>query len=132
MSIKDLAVAVLQGKRQGNQQETKSFLAGKLRKPEQRAGKLKIVIPQWQHDFCLAHKMFNNCRGNCPHSLVNCLLTKVINSDGDIDKLRGLEIGRGVTTDMVIDEWLETGEPAADIFDNPAWLICMAEYIFKD
>ena len=89
-------------------------------------------LPQWQQDFCFAHAMFTNGVGHCPCSINECLISRIIDSDGDIDKLRGIEIGRGVTTDMVIDEWLETGEPAADIFDNPAWLICMAEYIFKD
>ena len=87
--------------------------------------------PQWQQDFCLAHGIFNKWRGSCPCSIDDCLISKVIDSGSDIDKLRGLEVGKGITTDMVIDEWLESGEPAEDIFNNPTWLICMAEYLTK-
>ena len=67
--------------------------------------------------------------GKCPNSINNCLISKVIDSEGDIDSLRKLEIGHGITTDMVIDEWRESGERAGDIFKNPTWLICMAEHI---
>ena len=88
--------------------------------------------PEWQYNFCIAHAKFNDWSDQCPHSMDGCLLSKIINSGGNINKLRGIEVGHGIATDMVIDEWLETGEPAVAIFNNPAWLICMAEYIFKD
>ncbi len=88
--------------------------------------------PQWQYDFCTAHAMFNNCKGSCPCSIEDCLLTKVIDSEGNIDKLRGLEIGQGITTDHVIDQWLGSDEPAEDIVRNPLWLICMAEYLKRE
>ena len=129
MSIKALAIAVLQGNRQGNQQETKSFLSRKPRQPKTHPGKPE---PEWQHDACTAHAEFNGCKGNCPNSLDNCLLTKVIESEGNIDNLRGQEIGQGISTDMVLDTWLNSGEPASDIYKNPAWFICMAEHIKKD
>lgn len=87
--------------------------------------------PEWQHNFCTAHADFNNWRGCCPCSIDDCLGSKIIDSDGDINRLRGLEIGCGITTDMVIDAWLDTGEPVGDFFKNPAWLICMAEHIRK-
>jgi hypothetical protein len=132
MSIKALAIAVLQGNQQRNQRETKSFLAKKLRKPESNPGKPEIILPQWQQDdLCLAHAMFNNWRGTCPCSLEVCLISKIFDAEGKIEKLRGSEIGQGITTDMVIDSWLGSGEPEKDIFKNPAWLICMAEFLFK-
>ena len=86
---------------------------------------------QWQQDFCLAHGIFNNWRGNCPCSIDDCLISRVVDSKEDIDNLRKFEIGQGITTDMVIDEWLESGEPAEDIFKTPIWLICMAEHLTK-
>ena len=88
-------------------------------------------LPKWQHDFCIAHAMFNGWLGNCPCSLDNCLFSKIIVANGDIEKLRGLEIGQGITTDQVIDEWQGSGELSAVLFDKPVWLICMAEYLKK-
>ena len=136
MSIKALAQAVLQRNRPGNQKETRSFLTGKIRKPEQQEGKLQSLrgidqvavspSPQWQHDLCIAHADFNNWRGQCPVSLDDCLISKVIESGGNLDQLRGLNLGHGVTTDAVIDLWLETGEPAKDLINDPAWFVCMA------
>jgi len=93
-----------------------------------RKGKQFTPEPQWQYDFCTAHAEFNQCQGSCPCSIDDCLLSRVIDAGGDIDKLRGLEIGQGITTDMIIDEWMDAGEPAEDLFKSPTWLICMAEY----
>ena len=89
----------------------------------------KVSEPEWQHDFCIAHAEFNHCRGSCPCSIGDCLISRVVDAGGDIDKLRGLEIGQGITTDMVIDGWQDAGEPAEELFENPTWLICMAEVI---
>ena len=103
-----------------------------LKSPEIENENIPVVaFPQWQHDFCVAHAEFNQCRGSCPCSIDDCLLSRVIDAGGDIDRLRGLEIGQGITTDMVIDEWMDAGEPAEDLFKNPTWLICMAEVIFS-
>jgi len=133
MSIKALAVAVLQGNHRGNQGETKSFLPGKLRKPEPTPRKPNGSLPDWRHNLCIAHAEFNKWRGFCPCSIDDCLVSRVIDSDGDIDKLRGrLELGNGTTTDMVIDAWRESGEPIADLLNNPAWMICIAEYLFTE
>ena len=104
-----------------------------LKNPEIEIEKIPVEpIPQWQHDFCLAHGMFNNWCENCPCSLDDCLISKVINSGGNIDSLRRLKIGQGITTDMVINEWLNTGESAEVFLKNPTWLICMAENIKKE
>ncbi len=113
-----------------NRSSNPSDLKSEIIKPDPEIEIEKIpvaIIPQWQQDFCLAHGMFNNWRGSCPCSIDDCLISEAINSGGNIDNLRGLEVGQGITTDMVIDEWLNSGEPAADLFKNPAWLICMAE-----
>ena len=159
MSIKALAVAILQRNYLVNQRETKSFLGGKLEGAKKHPRKLsscpphlhfnplktprtKIKTsgsqddashePSWQYDFCSAHADFNNWKGSCPCSLDDCLFSKVLDAGGDIGKLRGLPIGQGVTTDHVIDECLESGEPVEDIFKNPLWLICMALHIQKE
>jgi hypothetical protein len=84
-------------------------------------------LPEWQHNFCIAHAEFNNWCGGCPYSIDDCLISKIMDSDGNIDKLRKLKIGQDITTDMVIDEWLKNGGPVADLFKNPAWFICIAE-----
>ena len=89
-------------------------------------------IPQWQHDFCFAHAEFNNWRGSCPCSIDNCLISKILDCSGNIDNLRKHKIGQDITTDMVIDEWLESGEPEGAIFKTPAWLICVAESIKRN
>ena len=86
-------------------------------------------IPQWQHDFCLAHAMFNNWQGQCPYSIDECLISKIIEAGNCIEKMRGLDLGQGITTDMVIDEWLDTGEPAEELFRKPVSFICMAAYL---
>ena len=86
---------------------------------------------QKQEDFCLTHTIFNGWRGICPCSLDDCLFTKVLDANGDVEKLKGFDIGQGITTDQVIDEWLGSGEPLAVLFDKPAWLICMAEYLWS-
>lgn len=103
-----------------------------LKNPEIEIEEIPVeAIPQWQHDFCLAHGMFNNWSEYCPCSIDDCLISKVIDSGGNIDKLRKLEIGQGITTDMVIDTWLGSGEPVADIFKKPVWLFCIAEHIAR-
>ena len=87
--------------------------------------------PSWHYDFCLAHADFNNWRGNCPCSIDDCLISRIIDCGGDIDKVRGIEIGHGLTTDMVIDEWLGSSEPIEDLFKSPTWFVCMAEHLKK-
>ena len=88
-----------------------------------------VTIPQWQDDFCRAHAVFNGWYGICPCTLDGCLISKMIDSDGDIDEMRGLDLGQGITTDRVIDEWLDTGEQAEELFRKPLSFICMAEYL---
>ena len=83
---------------------------------------------EWQHDFCTAHAEFNRCRGSCPRSIDDCLISRIIDSGGNIDKLRTVEIGHGITTDVIIDEWLNMGESAEELLTNPTWLVCMAAY----
>ena len=101
-----------------------------LKNPKVEIEKILIEsIPQWQHDFCLAHAMFNNWRGSCPCSIDNCLISRILDSEGNLDKLRGIEIGQGVTTDQVIDAWLGSGEPVEDLFRKPVWLFCIAEHL---
>ena len=101
-------------------------------------GKVRLIVaeqttvapePHWQRDFCEACGDFNRWLGCCPLSIDDCLLSRVLDSGGNIAKLRGFEIGHDITTDMVIDEWLDGGEPAADIFKNPTCLILMAEHL---
>ncbi|MCK5517269.1 MAG: hypothetical protein KAI39_10375 [Desulfobulbaceae bacterium] len=88
-------------------------------------------ISQWQHDFCLAHGMFNSWCGSCPCSIDDCLISRILDSEGNLDKLRGIEIGQGETADQVIDGWLDSGELVVDIFKNPIWLVFLAESITK-
>ena len=88
-------------------------------------------LPPWQTDLCTAHGDLNNWRGRCPCSLDDCLISKILDSDGDIDKLRGLEIGHGITSDQIIDNWIEAGEPLEALEKNLTWLICMAEHLLK-
>ena len=129
MSIKALAVAILQGNKRRNQRETQSFLANKLRKPERQSGKLELVIPLWQQDFCLAHGTFNNWRGCCPLSIEDCFLTHILKSEGDIQMLPSIAIGQGITTDNVVNLWRETDESLNEIMNEPLWFVCMAEFI---
>ena len=127
MGIKALATAVLQGNQRRNHRETQSFLANKPRKPERQSGKPGVALPQWQHDFCLAHGMFNNWCGICPCSIDDCLISKIIDSGGNIDNLRKLEIGQGVTTDMVVNKLIEEDEPVDCLLSSPVWWVCLAE-----
>ena len=84
---------------------------------------------EWEYDFCVAHASFNDWTGNCPCSLDECLISKINDSNGNIETLRGLEIGQGITTNRVIDSWPEPGRPAMDVFKKPLWLIYIAEYL---
>lgn len=92
----------------------------------------KLFEPDWQYHFCTDHAEFNNWRGSCPHSIDDCLLTRVLDAKGNIDKIRGLDIGQGITTDMVIDEWLNSGEKIEVLFRDPIWLIVMARSMAKE
>ena len=125
MSIKDLAIAVLQG----NQREPKSFLALKPRKPERHLGKPEVILPQWQHDLCTAHAMFNGRRGGCHLSFDDCLLTQILEAGGNIQSLMGVTIGQGIKTDNVINLWRESGESTKELMNKPLWFICQAESI---
>jgi len=87
-------------------------------------------LPQWQHNFCIAHAMFNNWRGCCPLSLDDCLVSKIIDSDGHIDKLKGLNIGHGIATDDVIQQLLKADEPESILLKNPCWWVCLAENLY--
>jgi len=99
---------------------------------EQLLSNINIPVepfPEWQHDLCIAHADFNNWRGQCPVILDDCLISKVIESDGNLDQLCGLNLGHGVTTDAVIDLWLATGEPAKALINDPVWFVYMAEHL---
>ncbi len=87
--------------------------------------------PSWQRDFCEACGDFNNWRGCCPLSIDECLLSRVLDCEGNINELQGIELGQGVTTDQVLDTWLGSGEPVADLFMKPVWLFCIAEHLTK-
>jgi len=86
-------------------------------------------LPQWQHDFCIAHAEFNQWRGSCPRSIDDCPISKIIDAGGNINLLRGCNLGQGITTDMVIDQWLIAGGSASKLFEKPTWLICLAEHV---
>jgi molybdopterin-binding protein len=88
-------------------------------------------LPEWQNRLCIAHGDLNQWRGECPYSMDDCLISKVLDSGGDIQMLRGLEIGSGISTGAVIDLWLESGESEAALIKHPEWLIYMAEHIKK-
>ena len=87
--------------------------------------------PQWQHDFCQACGEFNNWRGCCPLSIDDCLLSRVLDCEDDIETLKGLSIGQGVKTDDVLQLWCESGELIDNLFKKPVWLFCMAEHLRK-
>ena len=87
--------------------------------------------PQWQQDFCKAHAGLNNWRGCCPKSIDDCLISEILDSNGQVENLKKTEICKGVTTDDVIQQWKESGEPIEDIFKEPLWFVCMAESIAK-
>ena len=97
---------------------------------------ISVIVPQWQEYFCHACKNFRGYRNDCPVILEDCLLTKVldaIENEGDANSkaktLEGLEIGQGITADMVSALWVESGDELALLFDNPLWFICMAEHL---
>ena len=92
---------------------------------------LMSEIPEWQHQFCVAHSEFMGTEALCPFSLDDCLISKIIDCGGSLDKLRGVEIGQGVTTDQVIEVWLGSGEPEREFFKNPAWILCLAEMVLN-
>lgn len=41
-------------------------------------------LPDWQHDFCIAHADFNHWRGRCPVSLDDCIISEILESVGDM------------------------------------------------
>lgn len=92
---------------------------------------IEELIKEWQGNFCDACGHFNGWRGRCPVDLDDCLLTKVIEAS-TLDNLRGLEIGKGIKTDAVIDAWCNSGEAAEDLFNQPIWLLAMAEHLQKE
>lgn len=89
----------------------------------------KKTEPQWHEDFCSACGHFNNWRGCCPLSIDECLLSRIIDAEGDPSKLTGMEIGRGITSEQVIDQWISGGDSTHDLFKQPEGFICMAESI---
>ncbi len=104
------------------------------------SGKVRLIAaeqatvnpePQWQHDFCSACGDFNHWRGCCPLSTDDCLLSRVLDCEGDIEALKGLSIGQGVKTDDVIQLWVESGEMIEHLFKKPVWLFCVAEHLTK-
>ena len=88
-----------------------------------------IELPEWQLDFCTAHGLFMGNGTCCPFTFDECPITRIIEAAGDIEKLRGIDLGQGVTSDQVIDTWLGSGEPAKDLFRKPVWLFCVAEHL---
>lgn len=86
-------------------------------------------LPAWQNDFCQACGAFNGCQGCCPKSLDDCLLSRIQDCGGDIDTLRLIELGQGVTAGHVLDTWLNSGQPTKDLFQKPVWLFCIAEHL---
>jgi hypothetical protein len=92
----------------------------------------RVVAIQWQDDFCLTHGEFNGTSGKCPFTIDECLISRILDSGGDLDALRGVEIGKGITTDEVIFLWLESGEPAEKLLKDPEWFIYMAKHIRKN
>lgn len=103
-------------------------LAGKVRPLEINQPPV-APLPQWQHNLCFAHALFNNWQGCCPLSVDDCLISKILDCEGDIEKLKGFTLGQGVNTDDVIQLWLESGEPVITLLQQPLWFICIAEYI---
>jgi len=87
--------------------------------------------PSWQRDFCEACGDFNSWRGCCPLSIDDCLLSRILDCEGDIETLKGHSIGQGVKTDDVIQLWVESGEVIENLFKKPVWLFCIAEHINK-
>lgn len=84
---------------------------------------------QWQRGFCLNCSGFNNWRGCCPLSIDECLLSRILDADSDVEKLKGFSIGQGITTDDVIQWWNNAGESLMDLIAQPLWFICIAEYL---
>ena len=101
-------------------------LSGKVR-PINVSQKPIVRLSQWQQDFCMAHAEFNGWPGSCPRSIEDCLVSRILDSAGKLNRLRNVEIGQGVSTDDVVNWLLEANEPVNSLLGNPVWLICLAE-----
>jgi hypothetical protein len=82
----------------------------------------------WQHDFCLAHAALIEAEETCPFNERDCFLNRAIAAGTDIESLSGIVIGRGVTTDHVL-EVLKEDSGTDTLLKNPIWWICVAEYL---
>lgn len=76
-------------------------LAGKVR-PIKAVQTPVAPLPQWQYDFCTAHSFFNGWRGQCPKSIDDCLISRLIDAKGDLEALRPVEVVQGVTFGAVL------------------------------
>ena len=85
--------------------------------------------PQWQHDFCSACGDLHNWRGDCPLAIDDCLLSKILDAENDVERLKGFTIVQGVKTDDVIQLWLNSGESMTTLIKQPLWFVCIAEYL---
>ena len=73
--------------------------------------------------------ILTNWRGCCPQSVDDCLLSKVLDCGGDIEKLKEVALGQGISANDIIRTLKESGEPVQIVIDNPLWLFCLAEYL---
>lgn len=92
-------------------------------------GAIKVEDIRWQNDLCVAHAEFNGWRGQCPVSMDDCIISKIIESNGDIERWREYQLGKGINAGQVMDVYFADGGRKETLLSHPSWLICLAEYI---
>jgi len=91
-----------------------------------------LPLPQWQQELCFAHGEFNCWRGSCPKSLDDCLVSKIIDCEGVINRLAQYELGHGITCGDVIEYCSnDDSEPLDVLLTKPLSFICVAESLLK-
>lgn len=105
---------------------------GTRAKPLHSKKQTKEPLPQWQQELCFAHGEFNCWRGSCPKSLDDCLVSKIIDCEGDINRLAQYELGHGITCGGVIEYCSnDDSEPLDVLLTKPLSFICVAESLLK-
>jgi len=86
-------------------------------------------LPRWQHNLCLAHSEFLGVAGNCPYSLDDCLISRIIDSNGDTNMLRDIELGHSVNSNDIFGLLSEGNDQSDILIKQPLWLIFLAKFI---
>lgn len=85
-------------------------------------------LPQWQHDLCLLHGQFMATTGNCPRTIDDCFISRLLKCGGDLHQLADYEIGHGITCGDVLN-LCQCDADFADLKEFPAVAILMADSV---